>query len=282
MKWWEVLEVDKNASEVEVKKAYRKKVKEYHPDLDDREASANEMKKINTAYEAYKRKDDPQYHQNPNYKDFYDEKDSERYESYTSEFKTEAGYSFRAANPDFAEIYGAVAEIYKKYGSRKDNVEEDIASINKTFSIPFMNKWSEIEDALETARGEYPNAYIDDIENFIRKCRVNKRAEVDAEHKRIQETKKKLENGYWTLDEHFYFTKGNPKFFSIYEFVTKRLRENSGYNEGDINKLMWVIAKNETEELLFNEETKTISRIEILNQIVSISREKNKDFAMPR
>ena len=50
--YYEVLGIDKNASADEIKKAYRKKAKQYHPDLNpgDKEAEAK-FKEANEAYE---------------------------------------------------------------------------------------------------------------------------------------------------------------------------------------------------------------------------------------
>ncbi len=49
--YYEILDVSENASQDEIKKAYRKKAKKYHPDSGNEEADEEKFKKINEAYQ---------------------------------------------------------------------------------------------------------------------------------------------------------------------------------------------------------------------------------------
>lgn len=49
--YYEILGVDENASQKEIKKAFRRKAKKYHPDSNSEEADEEEFKKINEAYQ---------------------------------------------------------------------------------------------------------------------------------------------------------------------------------------------------------------------------------------
>ena len=49
--YYEILEVDKNASEEVIEKAYKTLEKKYHPDLQNNSNSQNKMQQINEAYE---------------------------------------------------------------------------------------------------------------------------------------------------------------------------------------------------------------------------------------
>ena len=52
--YYEVLGVDKNASEEDIKRAFRKKAKQYHPDVSDERGTDRIMKKINWAFDELK------------------------------------------------------------------------------------------------------------------------------------------------------------------------------------------------------------------------------------
>ena len=51
MELYQILEIKPNASEVEIKKAYLKLVKQYHPDKNKSPGAADRFQQIQTAYE---------------------------------------------------------------------------------------------------------------------------------------------------------------------------------------------------------------------------------------
>ena len=52
--YYDILGVDKKASESDIKKAYRKLVRQYHPDVSDDPNADAKMGEINNAYETLK------------------------------------------------------------------------------------------------------------------------------------------------------------------------------------------------------------------------------------
>ena len=87
--YYEILGVDKDASQEEIKKAYRKLAKKYHPDLhpDDKEAGER-FSKINEAYEVLS-----------------DEKKRKQYDRFGKSGNFSQGQNFDPSSYDFSDIF---------------------------------------------------------------------------------------------------------------------------------------------------------------------------------
>lgn len=115
--YYETLGVDKNASADEIKSAYRKLAKQYHPDLNKTDEAATKFKEINEAYEVLS---DPQKKSN--------------YDTYGSADGMAGGFS-GAGTSGFGGGFGGFEDIFNMFGgafggNRAQNVKqpgEDIA-----------------------------------------------------------------------------------------------------------------------------------------------------------
>jgi len=105
--YYKVLEIDKGASEAEIKKAYRKLARKYHPDLnpDDKEAEAK-FKQVNEANEVLsdpeKRKKYDQYGKNWQHAEAYE------HAGQSSRSSGQRAYSGKFSEDDFSDFFSSM------------------------------------------------------------------------------------------------------------------------------------------------------------------------------
>ena len=124
--YYDILGVDKNASADEIKSAYRRLAKKYHPDLNKTEEAANKFKEINEAYEVLG-----------------DEKKKANYD----QFGSADGPSFGGGAGGFGDFFnrgaGGFSDIFSDIfsafggGSRSERVAERGDDINLSIEISF-------------------------------------------------------------------------------------------------------------------------------------------------
>lgn len=100
---YEILEVDRNSSKEDIKKAYRKLAKKYHPDLNPNDDEAQEkFKEINFAYEVLS-----------------DDEKKSKYDLYGEAAFTNGGMGPNDFTMDFSDLFGDVFDIFGGGFSRK-------------------------------------------------------------------------------------------------------------------------------------------------------------------
>ena len=113
--YYDLLGVSEDASQDEIKKAYRKKAKKYHPDSNSDEADEEKFKKINKAYDVLSDKDK-----------------RKKYDQYGKQgVEGHAGRGQRQAASNFQDLF---EEIFGGGGSRRQSRGQDM-KINTTISL---------------------------------------------------------------------------------------------------------------------------------------------------
>ncbi|WGI16757.1 molecular chaperone DnaJ [Methanonatronarchaeum sp. AMET-Sl] len=150
--YYDILGVDRDASQKEIKKAYRRKAKKYHPDSGSEEASEDEFKKINEAYQVLS-----------------DEEKREKYDRF-GKAGIDGDFRRRARSQGFDDIFSSFfGDIFGGSGGRQKNLdlsmkmditlEDAYEGREKTVSVRRLERCSECNgrgsndpDSVETCR----------------------------------------------------------------------------------------------------------------------------------
>ena len=151
--YYEILEVDKNASQEVIEKAYRTLVKKYHPDLqqgDRKEEYSEKIKEVNHAYDILS--DELQRAE-------YDEKlknDSFSQEEYDR--TVQENYELKQQINRMEQQQAYRQQAYRQQTEKQQNVYTDEGSV--------MNMGRVLQEQINAARKKaYYDAYIEDMRN---------------------------------------------------------------------------------------------------------------------
>jgi len=160
--YYQILGVSRNATEKELKEAYRRLVRKYHPDLNpnNREEAEKKFREINEAYEVLsdpeKRKLYDKYGENWKYA----ENANQTYQTHQG-----AHYNYKAYK-DLEEI---LQEIFIGSGKRKQNIFSDFSDV--FFNFDFKNYQNATQYNASTQNIPEVEVYfsLEEIYNGIRK-----------------------------------------------------------------------------------------------------------------
>ncbi|MFB6182675.1 MAG: molecular chaperone DnaJ, partial [Candidatus Nanohaloarchaea archaeon] len=134
--YYEVLGVSENAPQEEIKKAYRKKAKKYHPDSNSEEADEEKFKKINKAYDVLSDEEKRKK---------YDQFGKQAVEGNASSGQRRAASSFQDI---FEQIFGGGGGFRQQQSQSGENLkvqttitlEEAYKGVEKTFEVERKTK----------------------------------------------------------------------------------------------------------------------------------------------
>ena len=156
--YYEILGVDKNADDAELKKAFRKMAKKYHPDANpDNKAEAEaKFKEVNEAYEVLS---------NPQKRKMYDQfgtADPQGFNGAGGPFGGQGGYySYTSSGfDDFGDIFGDLGDLFG-FGGRSSRKQSNGPvkgeNIEYVVNLTFEEAYSGVEKEINITRNETCN-----------------------------------------------------------------------------------------------------------------------------
>ncbi len=144
--YYEVLGINKNASEQEIKTAYKKLAKKYHPDISKEENAEEKFKEVLEAYSVLK---DPQKRKN------YDQfgHAAEGFQGFKGFGEGFSGFDFSGAGFDFEDIFDSFG-FGDIFGSRKRRGPKKGVDLRVDLSIGFKEAAFGTEKEIEIERLE--------------------------------------------------------------------------------------------------------------------------------
>lgn len=149
---YETLNIDRNASQTEIKQAYRRLVKLFHPDVTQETTDRERIIRINAAYEVLS--------------------DTQSRQSYDRQLH----YSFEKNNSKRNERTQTAQQQYKKKRKRRRNADEQVEEwlrfvyqpVNR-FVYDILNSWEEQIEKL--AADPFDDELLEEFQNYLQDCK---------------------------------------------------------------------------------------------------------------
>ena len=178
---YETLNIDRNATQEEIKQAYRRLVKLFHPDVNQEATDSEQIIHINAAYEVLS--------------------DTQSRQSYDRQLR----YSFEKLNSNRQQRTQTAQQQYKKRRKTGRNADEQVEQwlrsvyhpVNR-FVYDILNSWEEQIEKL--AADTFDDVFLEEFLNYLQGCK--------KELKQAQTTFSSLPNppSLARAAAHFYYT----------------------------------------------------------------------------